>query len=276
MSSTSTAKLPETSSADSQAPISKGQIEQALWVAFCGCIGGILFWVLSKLSGTAVFGAWPWYGQVPALAFLGAVAALFGVFLLTASNLNAMKTYIFAIVCGVVWQPIINTAIKSYSNVGVTRQVEQVSTKTDQLQNTANNGSTEQVQSAVKATVPAVTEALKQYPDVQDAEKKQAIVDSSDKALVALEAAAAKAPDSSIQGIKEVGIAANDGHHPDVGLHAIHSLREIGLASARDNKPEVTKAAIDSLQELATSGKDPALKNTAASYLKEIQAQAKK
>jgi hypothetical protein len=275
MSSTSTAKLPETSSADSQAPISKGQIEQALWIAFCGCIGGILFWVLSKLSGTAVFAAWPWYGQVPALAFLGAIAALFGVFLLTASNLNAMKTYIFAIVCGVVWQPIINTAIKSYSNVGITRQVEQVSTKTDQLQNTANNGSTEQVQSAVKATVPAVTEALKQY-SVQDADKKQAIVDSSDKALVALEAAAAKAPDSSIQGIKEVGIAANDGHHADVGLHAIHSLREIGLASARENKPEVTKATIESLQVLATSGKDPALKNTAASYLKEIQAQVKK
>jgi hypothetical protein len=278
MSSTSTAKpqQPETSSADPQGPITRGQIEQALWVAFCGCVGGILFWVLSKLSGTAIFAGWPWYGQVPALAFLGAIAGLFGVFLLTASNLNAMKTYIFAIVCGVVWQPIINTAIKSYSNVGVTRQVEQVSTQTSQLQNTANNGSTEQVQSAVKTTVPAVTQALKQYSDVQDADKKQAIVDSSDKALVALEAAAVKAPASSIQGIKEVGIAANDGHHADVGLHAIHSLREIGMASAKDNKPEVTKATIDSLQVLATSGQDPALKSTAASYLKEIQAAAKK
>jgi len=53
--------------------------------------------------------------------------------------------------------------------------------------------------------VPAVTQALKQFPDVQDADKKQAIVDSSDKALVALQAAAVKAPDSSIQAIKEVG-----------------------------------------------------------------------
>src|ERR1700704_4848791 len=276
MSSTSTAKpqTPEASSVDSQGPITRGQIEQALWIAFCGSVGGILFGVLSKLSGTAIFAAWPWYGQLPALAFLGATAALFGVFLLTASNLNAMKTYIFAIVCGVVWQPIINTAIKSYSNVGITRQVQQVSTQTDQLNSTADHGSTEQVQSAVKATVPMVTQALKS--EVQDAGKKQEIVDSSDKALVALQAAATKAPDSSIQGIREVGIAANASNHFDVGLHAIQSLREIGIAGARNNRPETTKATIDSLQTLAISGKDPALKSAAAASLKEIQAEIKK
>jgi len=49
-----------------------------------------------------------------------------------------------------VWQPIINTAIKSYSNVGVTRQVAQVSNQTDQLNNTADHGTQEQLQSAVK------------------------------------------------------------------------------------------------------------------------------
>jgi len=50
-------------------------------------LGGI-FWLLSKWSGTATFAYWKWYGQIVALAFLGGIAALFGVFLLTASNLN--------------------------------------------------------------------------------------------------------------------------------------------------------------------------------------------
>jgi len=266
----------QVNSTESQAPITKSQVEQALWVAFCGALGGGIFWLLSKWSGTATFAYWKWYGQIVALGFLGGIAALFGVYLLTASNLNAVKTYIFAIVCGVVWQPIINTAIKSYSNVGVTRQVAQVSNQTDQLNNTADHGTQEQIQSAVKATVPAVTQALKQFPDVQDADKKQAIVDSSDKALVALQAAAVKAPDSSIQAIKEVGIAANESNHADVGIHAIHSLREIGMAGARSNHPEVTKATVESLKILALSGKDPALKGAAVASLKELEAETNK
>ena len=259
-----------------QIPITRGQIEQALWVAFCGAMGGFLFWVLGKWSGTDTFAYWKWYGQIPALAFLGAVAALFGVFLLTASSLNAIKTYIFAIVCGLVWQPIINTAIKSYSNVGVTRQVAQVSNQTQQLQNTADHGSPEEVKSAVKSTVPAVTQALKRFPDVQDAQKTQAIVESSDKALVALEAAASKAPDTSIQAIKEVGVAASESNHADVGIHAINSLHEIGMAAAKSNHPEVAAATVASLRTLAVSGKDPALRNAAATSLKEIEAETKK
>ena len=221
------------------------------------------------------FAGWPWYGQILALAFLGGIAALFGVYLLTASNLNVMKTYIFAIVCGIVWQPIINTAIKSYGNANVTRQVAAVSTQTEQLKNTSDHGSTAEIQSAVKATVPAVTQALTQFPDVQDADKKQAIVESSDKALVALQAAAIKAPDSSIQAIKEVGMAASQGNHADISLHAVNSLREIGIAGADGNKPEVAKASIESLRTLSVSGKDQALKNAAAASLKEIESHSK-
>lgn len=255
--------------------ITKLQVKQALWVACCGAIGGILFWVLSELSGTTLFTSWKWYGRIPALAFLGAIAALFGVLLLTASNLNALKTYIFAIVCGVVWQPIITSAINSYSNVGATRQVQQVSTQTDLLTNTASKGNQQEINSAVKATVPAVTQALDQSGTVQDAGKKQELINSTNKALVALEAAASKAPDSSIQAIQDVGIAASNSNHPDVGINAIHSLREIGIANAHSNHPEIAKATIASLQTLAANGKDPALRSAAMSSLKEIAAETK-
>jgi hypothetical protein len=270
----STATVRPQPDAAGQDPIDKNQIKQALAVLGAGALGGLLFWVLNKWSGTPSFVGWPWYGQILALVFLGGMAALFGVYLLTASNMNVMKTYVFAIVCGIVWQPIINTAIKSYGNANITRQVATVSDQTEQLKNTTDHGNSAEIQSAVKATVPAVTQALT-LSDVQDADKKQAIVESSDKALTALQAAAVKAPDSSIQGIREVGIAASQGNHADVGLHAVNSLREIGIAGAISNRPEVAKASIESLRALSMSGKDQALKNAAATSLKEIESRAK-
>jgi hypothetical protein len=275
MGSTATGR-PQPSQADAagQDPIGKGQIKQAVAVLLAGALGGLLFWVLNKWSGTPSFAGWPWYGQILALLFLGGIAALFGVYLLTASNMNVMKTYVFAIVCGIVWQPIINTAIKSYSNANITRQVAAVNNQTEQLKNTADHGSSAEIQSAVNATVPGVTQALK-VTDVQDADKKQAIVESSDKALAAFQSAAVKAPDSSIQAIKEVGIAASLGNHADVGLHAVNSLREIGIAGATSNRPEVARASIESLRTLSVSGKDPGLKNAAAASLKEIEANSK-
>jgi hypothetical protein len=43
-----------------QEPLNKGQVEQALYVALAGAIGGLLFWMLGKYSGTATFAGWPW------------------------------------------------------------------------------------------------------------------------------------------------------------------------------------------------------------------------
>src|SRR5262245_56423953 len=110
-------------------PLSKPDIERLLFVALAGAAGGTLFWLLAAWSGTATFGAWPWEGQLAALMFIGSMAALFGVYLLTSSNLNSMRTYVFAIVCGLVWQPIINTAKQSVTNATVTRQTAEVNTQ---------------------------------------------------------------------------------------------------------------------------------------------------
>src|SRR5882724_4135364 len=250
-------------------PLDKGQVSQALYVALAGAVGGLLFWMLGKYSGTVTFAGWPWFGQIPALMFLGAMAGLFGVYLLTSSSLNSMRTYIFAIVCGVVWQPIINTAMQSVVNATATKHVEEVSTQAEQLKSSADKGSIADVTIRVNATVPAVTQAIQQLPDVQDAGKKQEIVDSSQKAISALEVAANKAPNSSIDGIKQVGIAASTGNHTTVSIHAVQSLRTIGLAAAHEH-PEVAKLTADSLQAIASSSNDPSVKSAVEASLKEL------
>jgi hypothetical protein len=265
----------ESGTGGSDQPINKLQIEQTLYVALCGGIGGLLSWVLEKWAGVGVFMHAPWYGKIAALVFLGSMAGLFGIYILTSSNLNSMRTYIFAIICGVLWQPIITTAIDSVGEANASQRLAASTSSVSQVQEVAAHGNPEQVSSTVQASVSAITEAIRQLPNVQNAEKKDAIVRSSDNALAALQAASDKAPAPSIEAIKQVGLTANESNRMDVGIHAVNSLREIGLASAKNNRPEVTKAAEDSLQALAASGKDPTVRSVALESLNAIKANQK-
>jgi hypothetical protein len=257
-----------------QSPVNKIQVEQACYVALAGAIGGLLFWVLALYAGTVPkqIATWHWYGQVSALMFISAIAGLFGVYLLTASQVPAIRTFIFAIVCGLLWQPIIDKAKASAGSALATHQTENVNGQTALLKTASSSGNTEQVSSAVKAAVPVVTQAIKTLPDVQDAGKTQELVDSSQRAITELQAAANKAPDSSVGAIKEVGIAASEGHRTDLAMHAVQSLREIGLSAADTQRTEVVKASVDSLQELAVRSSDPEIKDAALKSLKEVEA----
>ncbi len=243
-------------------PVNTTQIVQALYVALSGAVGGTLFWVLCKYSASTPkqIAGWPWFGQVGALMFIGGIAGLFGVYLLTASQITAMRTYIFAIVCGLLWQPIIDEAQKSAGNVLATQQTQNVDNQTGLVRAASANGNPEQVKAAVGAAVPVVTQAIQNLPNVQDAQKNQEIVNSSQKAITELQAAASKDPDASVGALKDVSIVASQGHHTMLALHAIQSLQEIGMSATR---PEVVKESIASLQEVAAKSSDPELKNAA-------------
>jgi hypothetical protein len=251
---------PQPASAGSQ--VNTSQIVQALWVALSGAVGGLLFWVLCKYSASTPkqIGGWPWYGQVSALMFIGAIAGLFGVYLLTASQIPAMRTYIFAIVCGLLWQPIIEQAQKSAGNVLATQQTQNVESQAGLVKAASSSGNPEQVKAAVGAAVPTVTQAIRNLSNVQDADKSQELINSSQKAITELQAAASKAPDSSVGALKDVGIVASQGHHTALALHAIQSLQEIGTSSTKD---EVVKETIASLQEVAAKSDDLDVKKAA-------------
>jgi hypothetical protein len=249
-------------------PISKPDVERLLFVALAGAAGGALFWLLAIWSGTTTFGTWPWEGQLAALMFIGAIAGLFGVYLLTSSNLNSMRTYVFAIVCGLVWQPIINTAKQSVTNASVTRQTAAVNTQTEQLKTVAVHGSEQDVTTAVNSTAPKVTASIGQLADVQDATKKQEIVDNSKKAIAVFEDASAKAPDSSIQAIQKVGIAAGKANQTEVGMQAVQSLRAIGVAA---RQPGVALKSAESLKVLAATSQDPVVKKAAEISLRDLE-----
>lgn len=254
--------------------INKEQILQACYVALCGAIGGLLFWAMTKYAGTVPkqIAGWPWPGQIAILMFFGAIAALFGVFYLTTSQLPAMRTFIFAIVCGAVWQPVIDKVLASASSVSTENQIKTVQSQTEQLRTASASGSTDQVKTAVTATVPVVTKAIQQLPNVQDAAKKEVLVESSQKALSQFQVAAQKDPESSVAAIKDVGIAASQAHSTTVGISAVQSLQEVEVAAVKNQRIDIAQKSIESLEELAAKSEDPIVKKTAAETLKEMKA----
>jgi len=252
----------------------KEQIVQACYVALFGAIGGLLYWALTKYADTVPkqIARWPWPGQISILMFFGAIAALFGVFYLTTSQLPAMRTFIFAIVCGAVWQPIIDKVLASASSVSTEKQIKTVQSQTDHLQSAAANGSPDEVKTAVNATVPAVTKAIQQLPAVQDAAKKEALVQTSEKAISQLQVAAQKDPDSSVAALKEVGMAASHTRSTTVGVSAVQSLRDIAVSAANSKRTDVAQKSVESLEELAQKSEDPIVKKSAADSLQEAKA----
>src|SRR4051794_32527025 len=98
-----------------------------------GAFGGILYWLIAQLTGTPVFAAWPTIGQLFGLAVLGAGAALVGVYVLTASDLKQTKTYVFAMLCGMAFQPIFKAGTNLAGNLDVKQRTAELKQGTANL-----------------------------------------------------------------------------------------------------------------------------------------------
>src|ERR1700749_4345514 len=83
--------------------ISRASILRLLAIVAAGAVGGFLFWVIAELTGTSPLPVSAGFWTIPALMFLGAFAAAIGVYVLTASDTSAIKTYVFASLCGICW-----------------------------------------------------------------------------------------------------------------------------------------------------------------------------
>lgn len=244
------------------------KVAQFAGVLAAGATGGLLYWVLSKVCSTSVdiggahltdLGAW----MAPALMFIGAIAALFGVYMLTASDMAKTQTYIFAIVCGLAWQPIITAAQQLVVNKTVTDQNSQVTDQVQQIQAANTSGNQQQIATAAQNTTQAVTNALRLSPSVSDPQKKTEIENNSGKAISELQSSAASAPTASVDGLKKISLTAANSGESNVALRAIQSLDTIGSKAATENNQQVAHTVRDSLLELAQQSHDPQVQRQA-------------
>jgi hypothetical protein len=150
--------------------------------------------------------------------------------------------------------------MKSAGNVMATQQTQNVDNQAGLVKAASSSGNPDQVKAAVGAAVPAVTQAINRLSDVQDPAKNQELVNSSQKAINELQAAASTAPNSSVGALKDVGIVASQGHHTALALHAIQSLQQVGMSATQE---DVLKESIASLHEVADKSDDLDVKNAA-------------
>jgi hypothetical protein len=238
--------------------ISRASILRLLAIVAAGAIGGFLFWVIAKITGTSPLPGNPGFWTVPALMFLGAFAAAIGVYVLTASDTSAIKTYVFASLCGLCWQPVIASGIRMVGNLNATSQSEQVGSQTQLVQQADASGNVQQINTAVQQSVSLVTQALNTTTNI-DTDAKNQVVNTSKQAITQIQSAAAKAPDASVEALQNITVAAANSGSSSVALQGIQSLHTIGGTPNHAGAAYARK----SLSYIASHAKDPSIQTAA-------------
>jgi hypothetical protein len=256
-----------TASADG---VNRASLLRLSGIGIAGAVGGFLFWVLAKLTGTAPLPVSAGLWTIPALMLLGGFAAAIAVYVLTASDTAAMKTYVFASICGVCWQPIIASGVRMVSNATAVSQSAALVTQTAQVQQAAAGGNVDQINTALAQTVPAVTAALGATANA-DPDRKQEIVSRSQQAISQIQSTAAQAPDASVSALQKISVTAANNATPSVALNAIDSLRAIGAdAQTRQNSSVMAKVRA-SLTKVGEQTTDPTVKAAAKNAADQIK-----
>jgi hypothetical protein len=210
------------------------------------------------------------FGQIAALMFIGALSAAIGVYLLTASDLSPMRTYIFAVVCGLVWQPITDAGKRLVTNAAVSNKVARVNSSVDRLSTAAQSGGPE-VGAQIKNTLPSVNAALQAASRVQDASTQEDIAKSSVRAINAILQAAPQAPDTSLQALTDISLEAGRSRQADVAVKAVQGVRTIGFSAAESENHTLAADATKSLQAISAQSLDPMGKASADNSATSIQ-----
>ncbi len=250
--------------------INQSTLIALLFVLIAGAIGGLLYWITAVWTGTklpVVFGA----GTVPVLMLLGALAAAVGVYVLTASDMGAIRTYVFAILCGLAWQPMLSAGSRLASNAAASNQNAQLGQSTQQVQSATQSGNSAQVTAAVQQSVPLINKSLQLSSTVTDSAKKAEILDSSKQAITQLQASAAKAPEASAEALANVSVTASKSGQSAVALQAIDSLNTVSRDPAVKKNPALLLKLHESLTTIAAQSKDLSVQKAAKSAAAQVQ-----
>ncbi|HKF46779.1 MAG TPA: hypothetical protein VKB38_05430 [Terracidiphilus sp.] len=232
------------------------------FVLAAGAVGGLLYWITAKWTGTqlpVVFGA----ATVLVLMLLGALAAAVGVYVLTASDMSAIRTYVFAVLCGLAWQPVLAAGTRMASNAAASSQTAQLGQQVQQIQTATQSGNTTQVTAAVQQTVPVITKSLELSSTVADQDKKNQILDTSKQAVNQLEQSAAQAPEASVDALQNVSVTAANSSAPSVAIQGIQSLNRIRQNALLRHDLALSDRIQRTLGNIAAQSKDATVQTAA-------------
>lgn len=223
-------------------------MKSTLLVVGAGMIGGLVFWVLTRITGILPFD-WLWYASVPTALLLGGVSSFLGVFLLansdTSKTTELKHTLAFALICGVVWSPVIDAAKQVVLGAVAANKADTAKTDASQLNATVSTGSTAAVENQVAKTQQTTLDAVKTLPTVTNAGVRQKVLSDSQDALSALVDASSKAPEASVNAIATIGNEAASSGDPTVARKTLDALTRLQKRS-----PEAAVKAESARQEI--------------------------
>ena len=238
--------------------INPASILRLVAIVVAGAIGGFLFWIIAVCTGTSPLPISAGFWTIPALMFLGAFSAAIGVYVLTASDTAAIKTYIFASLCGLCWQPVIASGVRMVANATATSQTAMIGSQVQAVQQAAASGNNEQLTAAVQQIPPLVTQALSTTANT-NTDNRTVVLDTSKQAITQLQSAAAQAPDATVQAIQKISVNAANTNTPSVALHGVQTLSAIGLEAVRTQDSAVVEMVRQSLATIAAKSKDASI-----------------
>jgi len=218
--------------------------------ASVGAAGGLCAFFLSRLLGAGPFINKPIYFDLPGEALFGACAALFGVYLLTASDVTVPRTIVFALACGFFWSPVL-AGVQAYINQYSTTQnaignAQQASSLASQISTQSGAEATNTIQTASSK----VTDALTKVPSVSDSSKSEIVKNST-------------------QVVNSIPVT-------QANTESVDALKNIGVAATKAGTPQVTAATVKRLQEIASQPQTPvATRNAAIQAAQTLSRQAK-
>jgi len=169
----------------------------------------------------------------------------------------------------------INSGVQIVTNAAVKSQTDDLGNKVQQMKDATKTGDVSQITSAVQQTVPAVTAILNNSTDVADAAKRTEIVDKSRQAIGELQTSAAKAPESSVDALKNITLAADKSGQSAVGIDAIQTLDTIAGDAVRSKNVPLSQRIRTSLDYVVNNSNNPAIQSAAKLTLGELNSGAR-
>lgn len=218
--------------------------------AAAGAFGGFGAFLLGRLTGAGPFADKPAVLDLPTEVVLGAIAALFAIYLLAKSDVTAPETLVFAILCGLFWNPVVAGA-KSYMQQYADNQATGDAASAGKMSTEFRGQSSVESQKSIATATSQITSALKKLPDIKGASSRQAIVDSSTKVINNIPATTASP--ANVEAIKNIGLASVKTNAPSVSVASYRRLREIAAsAPSASTRTAADQAAMTLAKESPT------------------------
>lgn len=204
-------------------------------IAMCGMLGGLVSAILAAMAKIRLIDGIDAWLEVVCYLILGGVAALIGVYLVTASDLTQKKTLIFAILCGIAWKPIIDGGLQIVNNFQAVQTATSLEAHAGALGAAMKSGTTSDAAVKVEETAQRVVQVVEkaagtETPGVADSLNQSAVV-----AIEALGRAQESAPEATISSLQQIAQTASAPNQRPVRETAVQELRRIRESAATES-----------------------------------------